>query len=704
MDMVMDMKDEKLMAYLDEQNEAAWQIRRRERAKSLEMAIEVNKKATEIAYEKGRVLSEVTLAVHNIYQAEYESALDKLLGIESIINDMNLPIWHVRTLNTFSFAYINMGKHDRALPYLNQGLAEARAHQINDMAVFLLYNLAEIYKGDGIKRYEDAFVLLEEARALSEVYLKDSLPLMLASMAVCQSYLGNKQLMMTYVEAALTSASESSEMNSIDQCYHILGELYFKEGDYPKCLEIVNKSMAHQKQYSQAYGLANNDYLLARAYHGMGQDDLAYSHASHAMAVASELGMSIKGGLAQLLGTLSEANGEFESTVKYMKIVLEENEKQYTMELKNQISVMSAELKNTQLQKDAEIYRLKNIALKEKSDALEVLLKELKETQNQLILQEKMASLGNLISGIAHEINTPFGVIQAAVQNVQKYASQVISVDFPELLLRLDQVTRESLVAMLQQASKNHVLLTTSQERQKRVEIQAVLLNEGDSEAFRHAEQLVDMRLFEITQPVLSVIRSPHCEAILETVYQLSGIIRNLEHIQISVSKASKTIFALKNYAHFSASEEFVSANPIDGIDTILQLYHNQMKNHVILNLEIEDVGLIDCLPDELHQVWMNLVQNALQAMNYSGKLTIRSKRLEKTVLISIEDTGDGIAAENSERVFEPFFTTKKMGVGSGLGLHLVSNIVKKHHGTITFDSQPGLTTFNVMLPITQNS
>ncbi|HEW98064.1 MAG: hypothetical protein DRR16_24805 [Candidatus Parabeggiatoa sp. nov. 3] len=110
------------------------------------------------------------------------------------------------------------------------------------------------------------------------------------------------------------------------------------------------------------------------------------------------------------------------------------------------------------------------------------------------------------------------------------------------------------------------------------------------------------------------------------------------------------------------------------------------------------------CYADELNQVWTNLVHNALQAMDDKGTLTIETFPQDNQVLISIIDNGKGIAPEIKEKIFEPFFTTKRAGEGSGLGLDIVRKIVKKHEGKITFESQPGKTTFTVFLPVLPSS
>ncbi|MGH8030744.1 MAG: sensor histidine kinase, partial [Arenimonas sp.] len=138
-----------------------------------------------------------------------------------------------------------------------------------------------------------------------------------------------------------------------------------------------------------------------------------------------------------------------------------------------------------------------------------------------------------------------------------------------------------------------------------------------------------------------------------------------------------------------------------EGVETVLTIYQNQIKHGTELVRRFEDVPPVRCLPDELNQVWTNLVHNALQAMDHKGTLTVGLDRDGDEVLVSIGDTGCGIPEEIRARIFDAFFTTKPAGEGTGLGLDIVRRIIEKHHGRIEVDSEVGRgTTFTVRLPI----
>ena len=131
-----------------------------------------------------------------------------------------------------------------------------------------------------------------------------------------------------------------------------------------------------------------------------------------------------------------------------------------------------------------------------------------------------------------------------------------------------------------------------------------------------------------------------------------------------------------------------------------MTLYYNQIKHGVEVVKKFQPVPIIRCAPHELNQVWTNLIQNALQAMDNKGQLEIAVFQQNGQVVTQITDSGPGIPDEIKDRIFEPFFTTKPVGEGSGLGLDIVRKIVEKHQGNVEVESRPGRTTFSVRLPI----
>ncbi|MEI2582501.1 sensor histidine kinase [Scytonema sp. PRP1] len=214
------------------------------------------------------------------------------------------------------------------------------------------------------------------------------------------------------------------------------------------------------------------------------------------------------------------------------------------------------------------------------------------------------------------------------------------------------------------------------------------------------ASTLVNLGACDDIQPFLPLLKAPDVQKFLKITYDFASVWKSTKTITTTTDRAAKVVFALKTYAHYDHSGEKVQVNITEGIETVLTLYHNQLKHGVKVIRNYSEVPPILCYPDELNQVWVNLIHNALQAMDYKGILKIDVTRQELYVLVSITVNGEGIPAEIIPKIFEPFFTTKPAGEGSGLGLNIVKRIMEKHQGKISVESRVGETRFTVSLPV----
>jgi signal transduction histidine kinase len=174
--------------------------------------------------------------------------------------------------------------------------------------------------------------------------------------------------------------------------------------------------------------------------------------------------------------------------------------------------------------------------------------------------------------------------------------------------------------------------------------------------------------------------------------------ISNMHNIKRSVDRASKTIYALKKFAHFDHDREGNIEKIEESINNILILFSHNLKQGIEVVKDYSSLEAIFCYSDELSQVWMNLISNAIHAMNNSGKLEISTFEDEEYQIVTIKDNGCGIEKEIQEKIFEPFFTTKKSGEGSGLGLDIVRKIIDAHDGKIELQSDKNGTIFTVYL------
>jgi signal transduction histidine kinase len=328
-------------------------------------------------------------------------------------------------------------------------------------------------------------------------------------------------------------------------------------------------------------------------------------------------------------------------------------------------------------------------------------LTELKSTQAQLIQSEKMASLGQLIAGIAHEINTPLGAIKASVGTIIESSSQSLK-QLPELVKKLNDEDFNLFLELVNRSVRNNENITSREEREHRKILAAQMEEKGVQNADNYADLLVDMAIYNNIEPYYPILNDQS----LQAAFHLSQQMKNSQNIKTAVERASKIVFALKNYARFSNTEEMVPGDIPETIETVLTLYHNQLKLGINVIKEFEEVPKILCYPDELNQVWTNLIYNAVQAMNGKGELTICVSKCQTCfekqsgLVIRISDTGTGITPEIREKIFDAFYTTKSAGEGSGLGLYIVKQIIDKHKGKIRVESEAGKgSTFIIELP-----
>lgn len=242
-------------------------------------------------------------------------------------------------------------------------------------------------------------------------------------------------------------------------------------------------------------------------------------------------------------------------------------------------------------------------------------LEELKRTQVQLIQSEKMASLGQLVAGIAHEINTPLGAISSNTDMVERCVDKI---------------------------------------------------EEGNT--------------------------------------AVVGVLKNILPItQDAIGRINVLVKSLKNFARLDEAE-FQEADLHEGILSTLDLIRHEIKGRVQIIKDFSDLPKVQCKPNAVNQVFMNILVNAYQSIEGLGEITIKTYFQDGNIFITIKDTGKGISEENLAKIFDPGFTTKGVGVGTGLGLSISYEIIKDHKGEITVNSQVGKgSEFIIRLPINQN-
>ena len=338
-------------------------------------------------------------------------------------------------------------------------------------------------------------------------------------------------------------------------------------------------------------------------------------------------------------------------------------------------------------------------ALQHRTEELTHTLNELKAAQSRIIQSEKMAALGQLVAGVAHEVNTPLGAIRSSITNIQNSLNTLLQ-DLPSFYRNIESGLLPVFNRLILRAVESTIFVSSKEERQYRRSVTRELEELDVENADSLADLLVDMGIYSGIDEYKDIFAHGSGPLLMENAYKLSGIFKSTKNISLAADKAANVVLALKTYSRAESSEEKSTMSIKDSIETVLTLYHNLIKHGVEVIRTYDDLPNISCYCDELNQVWTNIVHNALQAMNGKGKLEIQIRNAEQFAEVRIIDSGTGIPENIKDRIFEPFFTTKPQGEGSGLGLDIVKKIIDKHNGQIEVESEPGRTCFIVRLPI----
>ena len=300
---------------------------------------------------------------------------------------------------------------------------------------------------------------------------------------------------------------------------------------------------------------------------------------------------------------------------------------------------------NERLERDLRERRRAEAELRSRHIKLTELNQQLSMTQEQLMQSEKLASIGQLAAGVAHEINNPIGYIFSNFGTLQTYLDQLFA-----------------MLNLYEQAESQ--------------------MSPSMTQALRSMRAKIDLEYLRQDIPVLMTESK-------------EGLVR-VRHI----------VEDLKDFSRTDTNQDWAWTNLHAGIDSTLNIVSNEIKYKADVVKEYGDIPEVECMPSQINQIMMNVVVNAAHAIGVKrGTITIRTGLQDEQVWIEVGDTGAGIARENLTRIFDPFFTTKPTGKGTGLGLSIAYGIVQKHRGKIEVDSEVGRgTTFRIVLPVRQSA
>ncbi len=327
--------------------------------------------------------------------------------------------------------------------------------------------------------------------------------------------------------------------------------------------------------------------------------------------------------------------------------------------------------------------------------------------QQELALRqsEKLATLGKLSAGVAHELNNPASATQRGAEQLQEAIEKLEQAEFRLGQANLSALQLESLrphIQLIEARAREPLGLDPLSRSDQESEIEIWLDKQGVAEAWALSPMLVNIgyncsKLTDLAENFKGG-EFPAVVALLSNRYAIHNL---LAEIGQGASRIIEIVKALKSYSYLDqAPTQAVDVH--EGLDNTLVMLRSKLKAGVQVHRDYApDLPRIEAYGSELNQVWTNIIDNAVDAMAGQGEITLRTYRQDSWVVVEIKDTGPGIPADIQARIFDPFFTTKAPGEGTGLGLNISHNIiVQKHKGQIAVYSKPGETCFQIKLPL----
>ena len=325
-------------------------------------------------------------------------------------------------------------------------------------------------------------------------------------------------------------------------------------------------------------------------------------------------------------------------------------------------------------------------------------------SQNESLLhqQEKMAALGTMSAGLAHELNNPAAAAQRSASLLRGAPTKWLEQTHQLEMVSFRENMSDWLNDFMQETTRrfqNPIKLDALERIDLVDQLQDWLEAQGIDAAWELSPVMVN---FGWSKESLEELNSkPVFQAAIQWLGTGSMIVTQLYEVQNTTERISQIVKAMKAYTYLDQAP-LLEVDVHDGLENTLVIMEHKLKQGVAIKREYAtDLPRIEAYASELNQVWTNLIDNAVDAMDGKGEIRIRTHREDNQVIVEIIDNGPGIPDDICSRIFEPFFTTKPPGQGTGLGLHITHDIiVNRHHGLLQVKSKPGETVFRITLPV----
>jgi signal transduction histidine kinase len=594
--------------HVDLLNELAWELATSNTEESQRLSAEALEYSTRLAYKKGIAFATRNMAYVHLISSDLEEALKTAMDVLEQFVELGEKTGEASAFDILGLAYWRLGSYDRALKYSYKALEVNQQIRDRRGEAWALHNIAAIFlelgdDGTTIENYEKALAIFREIEYVpgkTQVY---------SGLGVVYERSGEYDKALRYYHKSLDISKQINLPFGIARSLTDIGNIYFNKGDYERAYKYHCEGLAlsgrHTNKELRAITLLN----LSRVHLARREEDKALEAQQRALEIIKQT--KAKPTACQIykaIADLCEQHGDYRQALEHHKIFHRLREEVFSEESRIKLKNYQIRSEIEKAEKEAEIHRLKYV--------------ELAKMQAQLIQSGKMALLGNLVAGLAHEVNTPIGVINSN-SDVSRRAIE-----------RLQKVLEGN------GFSKNPALL----------------------------------RSLDILQ-------------------------KNNVSSRDAGNKIAGLIKSLRSFAQLDQSA--VKMTDIrEGLQDTLRLVQANLPPSIEIEKNLKRIPKIKAYPQELNQVFMTLLLNASEAISGEGKITVSTRSRNKTVFVTIKDTGRGIDKEELEQLFEIGFSRKDTTVRMRVGLANSYNIIQKHKGKIEVKSRVGKgTEFRIELP-----
>ena len=631
---------------IDAQNEFLEQIMIEHPRQVLPWSQVVLDSARQLDYQLGIGTSVVLQGYAHYMLSNHEKALPLMIEGLAIIEKLNVPALECKITGAIAILHISLGNLSKSLELGERTLKLMRLTGDKTQEGWVLHGFGLGYEEMG--QLDQALQYYENSlKAFKDVSLEVGIARALTGIGTIYQKKGHHKKAASYHEESLVRFKAENNLIGEARALNDLGTVALSEEDYEKALKLHNESLTIRRKIGNRQSQSTSLHNLGKVYLACDQPEQAITYLAEALNIAIDVRAKTK--IYQIHHTLSDAYemaGEIEKAFHHYRQFNTIKDEVFTEELNARLTTLQSAHDIEKAEKEAEIAHLKNVELAEKNNQLQKLLKELKSAQAQIIQSEKIASLGNLTAGIAHELKNPLNFVNNF---------SVLSLDLMEEmdeLLNTEQQLKPALAS-----SEFSEIIDNLRFNTKKV-------NE-------HGQ-----RADKIVRSMLEHARGRTGDKQLVDINELLD-----EYIKLAYHgiRARDREFKADIKREFSSEPLTIYAIPQDLGRVFLNLINNAF--YTIGSKSKQDIP------------------------GYSPQVTIKTQKKGKIICILIEDNGKGIGEEDLVKIFEPFFTTKPPGSGTGLGLSLSHDIiVQGHAGELLVESEVGKgSQFTINLPVSQN-